>query len=166
MIFRSVQNTTSGSAYVGAAAYQGAPIIGDAGGYWGTYIRSQNSGSVSSDLRAQSYIWDDIAGDIVAPSVTADAEIDHDVNYLLRFSFSPAGGSLIHSRDGAADSVTAKPGNTTNLNSEIRLSRLAGGLPLFQGYIGEILIYDQALSVAERTKVLTYLDNKWNTGYS
>jgi len=167
MIFRSVQNTTKGYAYAASAAYQGSPIIGDLGGYWGTFIRSQNSGSASSDLRAQSYIFDDSVGDIVAPSVTADAEIDHDVSYLLRFSFSPAGGSLIHSRDGAADSVTAKPGNTSQLGNEIRLSRFfSATYPGFQGYIGEILIYDQALSVAERTKVLTYLDNKWNTGYS
>jgi hypothetical protein len=46
------------------------------------------------------------------------------------------------------------------------LGRFAAASGVFDGVMGELIIYLRALSNAEINQVATWLDNKWNTGWS
>jgi hypothetical protein len=81
---------------------------------------------------------------------------------VLGMQVTGADGVMSHylgiSSNGASVALT----NTANAGLPLRIGRRADGGTQINGDISEILIYDQALSGADRTNVTTYLFGKYN----
>jgi Glycine rich protein len=69
--------------------------------------------------------------------------------------------------DGLVDSPTGKPSSGNfSINRYTIGNRGDNSGELWQGYVGEVIVYSRALSVAERQSVESYLSTKWGTPYT
>lgn len=67
--------------------------------------------------------------------------------------------------DGSQQGATGNVGSQAlgNVTLGGRYDIVAGAYDLLDGFIGEVLIYNSALTTAKITTIETYLKNKWNT---
>jgi hypothetical protein len=154
IVFQSEQNTTSGGS--SANTYSNTHILGDTGGYYGPAIYGQDTATPS----LQVYVWD--SGLYSTPASPGES-FAHSTVHQVRFTNN--GTSQKYSLNGGTESTVAS-GGPSNLAGALQLATGYTSGNEFQGYIGEILIYNGELSGADRTLILTYLDDKWDTPYT
>jgi prepilin-type N-terminal cleavage/methylation domain-containing protein len=64
--------------------------------------------------------------------------------------------------NGTADALTPSTGTPNNPAGAIYIGNCSSGNCPWQGYIGEIIIYDHVLKASERKAVEAYLSKKWS----
>lgn len=126
--------------------YNGHPLIGDTGGYWGAFLH------VTAAIPSVSVYNYDGTADVVTFPVTAGAA--HVV--LLRHE----SGTLAASLDGGAESATAS-GTTQSLTGHVLTGAGTYTSANLDGRIGEIAIYNTALTGTTLTDAVSYFTSKW-----
>ncbi len=129
-----------------ANAYSNDPVI-DSGSYFGLYLK--NTGS---DYRLQAYVWDGSAKvvEIVVSLATS---------YVVMFRLES--GTLYASLDGGTESSVAC-GNISSLINQVFIGLSGAGS--YNGRIGEVAIYNTALTGTSKTDALSYFTTKWLGG--
>jgi hypothetical protein len=79
--------------------------------------------------------------------------------WIAVFDTAANGGGIYIDSPSAAVATGDKNGG----NSATTLGRQGGGGNTFDGLMGEVIVYDSALSQADRTLVYDYLSAKWGT---
>jgi len=136
-------------------AYKNDQAFGGSSGYWGLYAK--RGGTVNDViLQAQQYA---VPKEGIDWATVATAGVG--VKHVL--GASQGSGVFYSYLDGAADSVggTAS-GGMTYTNNQIRFGGGVWG-PYYEGLIGEVLVFNEPLTVSERNDVLDYLRTKWGT---
>ena len=123
-------------------SYVSDPLIGDNSGYWGAMLGGTNVGGYNYDG----------SQDYATKSVTVGAP------HVLMVRHQ--GGTLYASLDGGAESSTAS-GNTQVLTASVAVGRTAQSSYNFTGRLGEIAIYNTALTGTDLTDAVTYFTAKW-----
>jgi len=129
-----------------ANAYSNDPIL-DSGAYMGLYLK--NTGS---DYRLQAYVWDGSAK--VVEFVVSLA-----TSYVVMFRLES--GTLYASLDGGTESSVAC-GNISSLVNQVFIGLSGAGS--YNGRIGEVAIYNTALTGTNKTDALSYFTSKWIGG--
>jgi|JI10StandDraft_1071094.scaffolds.fasta_scaffold87540_3 hypothetical protein len=129
-----------------ANAYSNDPVI-DSGSYFGLYLK--NTGS---DYRLQAFVWDGSAKvvEIVVSLATS---------YVVMFRLES--GTLYASLDGGTESSVAC-GNISSLINQVFIGLSGAGS--YNGRIGEVAIYNTALTGTNKTDALSYFTSKWLGG--
>lgn len=129
-----------------ANAYSNDPVI-DSGSYFGLYLK--NTGS---DYRLQAFVWDGSAKvvEIVVSLATS---------YVVMFRLES--GTLYASLDGGTESSVAC-GNISSLINQVFIGLSGAGS--YNGRIGEVAIYNTALTGTNKTDALSYFTSKWIGG--
>jgi len=141
-----------------ASAYQNDQAFGGSSGYWGLYAK-QGAAPVDVVIQSQQYPTPSAGIDYNAATSGAPAV---GVKHILGQSFN---GATFHAYlDGVADSVggTAS-GGMTYTTSQIRLGNGGTYGAYYDGLIGEVLVFNETLTVSERNDVIDYLRAKWGT---
>lgn len=134
----AVFNYTGASA-VSPTSYSNPALIADSSSYCGLY---------NSTTRAVAYCWDG-ADKSARPTITTST------NYYLTAQLS--GGNIVANVNAGSNSTTAS-GNVSTLTGTMHL----GGVSVYhKGDIGEIIMYNRALSAGELTQVQAYLASYW-----
>lgn len=126
-----------------ANTYANDAVVGDAGGFAGLHLKSGGP-------TAHAYNWDG-TDDQVSVSIALSTP----VLVMLRHE----GGNLYVSKNGGAESSVAS-GNLTTLTGALIAGRAGAGTE-FAGDIGEIALYNRALTAAEIARVTGYLRSRW-----
>ena len=137
------------SVYVDAIAtnaanpYDNDAIIADNGGFFGIHLKTGN---------AVFYNWDGNADSIVLPISLA-------TSYVLMFRHE--GGNIYASLNGGAESSAAS-GNTSDVSNTVRIGKNNGsGNKFFNGRMGEIAVWNVALTGSDLTDAHAYFAAKW-----
>lgn len=129
-----------------AASYDNEAIIADTGGYAGIFLKNTGSGYL-----AQCYNWDGNE-DKVEVSVLLNT------SYVLMARHES--GNLYASLNGGSETSVAS-GTTTNLTGAVTIGRNEASAGFFNGRIGEIAIYNAALTGSNLTDAVGYFTAKW-----
>ncbi len=102
------------------------------------------------------------AGNSIDTGSTNAANFDTGTIAIIAAYFNGSNsGVYINNFTTLTGGANINPGNTSLVGLQVGVSTL-GFSDNFCGYIGEIIIYDRALNLAERKDVMTYLSKKYN----
>ena len=139
-----------------ASAYQNDQAFGGSSGYWGLYAK-QGAAPVDVVIQSQQYPTPSAGIDYNAATSGVPAV---GVKHILGQSFN---GVTFHAYlDGVADVGTASTG-MSYITSQIRLGNGGSYGAYYDGLIGEVLVFNETLTVSERNDVIDYLRAKWGT---
>lgn len=127
--------------------YNGHPLINDTGQFWGLFLRL-----IGGIPKLSVYNWDGSA-DVV----TLDSTVSASHVVMIRHQSS----ILYISLDGGTESSIAS-GNTTNIAQGVNVGH--GSVAEYDGRIGEIAVYNVALTGTDLTDAIDYFMEKWITG--
>ena len=127
-----------------AAAYDNDCIFGDAGGFFGLHLKN------SADPRLLFYNWD---GNEDTLSLATTINASHVA--MMRHEGSNIYGSI----DGGSESSVAS-GNTSTMTGNPQIARGVGA-KYFNGRIGEIAIWNAALTGSDLSDAISYFTSKW-----
>lgn len=133
---------------VGAFPFQDNGFFADANGYVGIVGKA-----VSNTMYAYNY---DGTYDVSNQPTTAAAWIAYHARH--------DSGNLITAVNNGSEASTAS-GNTASLVGAAKVGGGTSGGLWWPGDIGELLVWNRALTSAERTQVWNYLNSKWSLGY-
>lgn len=128
-----------------AAIYDNHQLIGDAGLFWGIHLKDE--GGIK---KAYGYNWDG------NDDVVGGHAILENTSYLMMFRHES--GSIYSAINGGTESSTVS-GNTSDLTFPLMLGSSVS--PRYSGRIGEIAIYNTALSGSNLTEATQYFIDKW-----
>lgn len=94
----------------------------------------------------------------VAVTVNANAGTQ-DVFYVTTATVDPTTTAINHA---GTDATGSTPGTLFASASPLYVGASVGPTALWNGYIGEILVYNRKLSATEISEVQTYLNDKWD----
>ena len=141
--------TVFGSIYVEAIStnaanfYDNDGILSDSGGFWGVHVKTGNIVFGNYDGSA----------DQVALAISLATS--------YYFMFRHEGGNIYGSLNGGAESSAAS-GNTQDVTGQPRIGRNFGGSnKFFNGRMGEIAIWNVALTGSDLTDAHAYFAAKW-----
>lgn len=126
-----------------ATSYENDSILSDVGGFFALYLRSSNKIGV--------YNWDG-SEDKVEIAVTYGA------SHVVRIRHDS--GSIYISLDGGSESSTAS-GNTTTLTNQLIVGTGYSGTHAYNGRVGELAIYNAAISGSNLSDATQYFTDKW-----
>lgn len=138
--FRAESITSTG------AASAGHILLGDDGGYFGLSLRN-----VSGQRKISGYNWD-------GTSDVVQSDISENTDYVVMYRHES--GNLYMSINGGSEVGPVASGNTQSVASTLSVGSLAGGVT-FNGRIGEIAIYNAALSGTPLSDAISYFTGKW-----
>lgn len=125
-----------------AASYNNHFLVGEAGNLAGISFKN-----VSGQRKALFHNWDGNDDSI-------EFDINENTSYV--FMFRHESGNIYASVNGGSES-SAPSGSTTALSSALGI----GQYPYYTGRIGEIAIYNAALSGADLSDAIQYFTDKW-----
>lgn len=131
---------------VGFNAFKNAAAVADSKGLMGLHVAD-----VSGVDKVQAYHTDGVSDTVQFATSTATP-------YLS--TMRHGGGNLYHSIDGGAE-TSAASGDSTNLTGIFRAGSNYNLSKYFDGQIAEIVLYNNDLSVSDRTAINNYLIAKW-----
>jgi hypothetical protein len=132
----------TGTATTTATSYMNPPIIRDVGAFWGLFASTQN---------LIAYCWD---GADKSARPTASANTNYYATTLLL-------SGTIFAEENLLGTSSAASGNITTLTNSVNLGAAFGAGAWFKGSVGEIIVYNRALSSPEAVRVQRYLSANW-----
>jgi hypothetical protein len=125
-------------------------LLSDTGGYVAVSIRK----SGTDEYRVMFLNYDTGSREI-------QLAVNLSTNYI--FMFRHEGGNIYASVNGGSESSTTS-GNTGALTGIVRIGSAYNAGVFFNGRIGEIAIYNAALTGSNLTDAISYFTTKWITG--
>jgi hypothetical protein len=124
--------------------YNAHPLIGDTSGYCGAFLHS-------NPTRVAAYTWDGSANVVDLPVTVGAPHV-----YMMRHE----SGRLYASLDGGAE-LSVVAGNTQVLTANVLTGAGTYNSQNLDGRIGEIAIYNTALTGTALTDAVSYFTAKW-----
>lgn len=129
-----------------ANPYENHILIGDTGGHWGIALKDD-----SGTLKVLAFNYDGSYDEVALTVTTGEAHV-----VMVRHE----GGSLYISLDGGSESSVTS-GNTTVVTSAIAIGTRGTGSTYLNGRIGELAVYNVALTGTDLSNGITYFTDKW-----
>lgn len=134
-----------GVATSSAAAYNNEALIADTGGYFGVHLRD-----LGGSYAVQAYNWDGSEDKVELPATLGASHV---------LAVRHEAGTLYASLDGGPESSVAS-GDTQVITGNVSLGRASSG-QYADCRIGELAIYNVALSAPDRASAAAYFAAKW-----
>lgn len=128
----------------------GHAMLSDRNGVWGLYLRV-----VAGQRKVALINWSGAAYETVETDIAADTS--------LVIMGRHEAGNLYISVNGGVEVGPVAAGDTTDMTNVLELGKVSGA-QFYDGRIGEIAIYNAALSGANLTNAIAYFMTKWMTG--
>jgi hypothetical protein len=128
------------------ATYGGEPLIADTAGYWGIFLAK-----VAGVPQVIAYNYVSVAHYVMVPCSAGNSHV-----VMVRHE----GGNLYISLDGGTESSIAS-GNTASLGGTPRIGHNVYGPGSYNGRIGEIAVYNAALTGTDLSDAIGYFVSKW-----